>query len=216
MAEAIRPKFDLTGSTFGRLTVLEFAFRKHRPTATNLHWRCACECGNESIVVANRLRSGHTKSCGKCEKPGGLRTEWPGYSSWKAAAMRCGNRNHRAFADYGGRGISMCDRWRFGQDGKTGFECFFQDMGPRPDGLTLDRINIDGNYEPGNCRWANRSTQQQNQRRAIYVEIGGVKVPLKKYVRRLGLCYESVRFKVRKKGLTPLAAVRHFVRARAA
>lgn len=77
---------------------------------------------------------------------------------------RCYNPDHASYHHYGGRGITVCDRWRYGVVGKTGLECFIEDMGPRPEGLTLDRRNNDGNYEPGNCRWATWSEQLTNRR----------------------------------------------------
>ena len=78
--------------------------------------------------------------------------------------QRCTYARHNRFHLYGGRGIKVCDRWRHGEDGKSGFECFLGDMGPRPEGLSIDRVDNDGNYEPGNCRWASRSDQMKNRR----------------------------------------------------
>lgn len=193
---------------FGRLTVVEFDHRERCPSGTRIYWRCRCSCGVEKVINANRLFMGRNVSCGTCPKPGGSRSEWPGYSSLKGAIGRCYNPHNASYHDYGMRGIEVCDRWRFGTDGKTGFECFFEDMGPRPSGKTLDRIRVEGNYEPSNCRWATKKQQQQNQRRAIYANIGGVPVPLKKYVARVGLCYETIRFIVRKKGLPVTEAAR--------
>lgn len=90
------------------------------------------------------------------------------YNVWRSMRDRCYNPNSKPFADYGGRGIKICDRW-------ADFYAFVQDMGPRPEGYSIDRIDNDGDYEPGNCRWADRRTQQRNQRRAVYVEIEGTK-----------------------------------------
>lgn len=206
---------DLTGRLFGRLTVVRFDHREHYPGGTKIFWLCKCSCGAEKVINANRLCMGRSVSCGTCEKPGGNREDWPGYSSLKGAVGRCYNPRNTAYKDYGGRGIGICDRWRFGADGKTGFECFYEDMGPRPLGKTLDRIQVGGDYEPSNCRWATKKQQQQNQRRAIYADIGGVPVPLKKYAARVGLCYETIRFIVRKKGLPVTEAARGVI-ARAA
>lgn len=93
----------------------------------------------------------------------------PLYNTWMSMKDRCRNPNNRQWNDYGGRGITVCDRW------KTNFHAFVEDMGPRPVGYSLDRIDNDGNYEPGNCRWASRQEQQLNQRRAVYVVVEGKK-----------------------------------------
>lgn len=165
-------RLDLTGQTFGRLTVtgLGEPSGKRRRTA----WLCACDCGTVVTVVGESLRSGHAKSCGcfrrefasivgKAARPRhghACRDRYSvEYRTWGGMIQRCTNPKFRQFRDYGGRGISVCPEWR------TSFERFLADMGPRPVGLTLDRINNDGNYKPGNCRWASRSQQQRNQRR---------------------------------------------------
>jgi hypothetical protein len=98
-----------------------------------------------------------------------FKNQHPLYSVWMNMKDRCRNPNFRQWSAYGGRGINVCDRW------KNDFKAFVEDMGPRPEGYSLDRINNDGNYEPGNCRWASRKEQQRNQRRAVYVEIEGAR-----------------------------------------
>lgn len=212
----VNDKNNIIGLRSGQLTVVAFSHRESRPGLTRLFWRCRCDCGSEKVLLGQKLREGKAKSCGSCEKPGGNRTDWPGYSSLKAALARCGNPKNRAYPDYGGRGIRVCDRWTHGDGVKTGFECFFEDIGPRPSpDHSIDRIETDGHYEPGNCRWSTKKVQQQNQRRAIYAMVGGVKVPLKKYVARTGLCYETIRFLVRKKGLTVNEASRQYMQGRA-
>ena len=91
--------------------------------------------------------------------------ESPEYSSWASMKQRCLNPNQRGYKDYGGRGISICDRWMHS------FQNFVADMGPRPDGFQLDRIDTDGNYEPGNCQWSDRKTQMNNTRRNRWITI---------------------------------------------
>jgi len=158
---------QLAGQVFGRLTVVErFRSRKGRVT-----WLCRCECGALHEAVSHALTSGHTKSCG-CWKDERNRAtpvvhghalrasgKSPTYYSWQAMLLRCNNPISKSYKDYGGRGITICDRW-------LKFENFLADMGERPKGLTLDRRNVNGDYEPGNCRWATRKEQAMNTRKA--------------------------------------------------
>ena len=165
----------LVGQTFHRLTVIKRDLRIATKVWT---WVCQCECGNTSTVRGTSLRSGHTKSCGCLHREAAMvqaakpraqakrrqhghalhGEQSPTYRSWKGAKNRCFNLNEPSWWDYGGRGITMCDRWR------EDFAAFLADMGEAPPGLSLDRINNSGNYEPGNCRWATRAEQQENQR----------------------------------------------------
>lgn len=121
------------------------------------------------------MRTGNTTSCGCAQlemsrrqiKHGGARRIGRAreYEIYSAMIDRCENPKNKVFSYYGGRGICICDRWRYGADGKTGYECFISDVGRRPSPeLSIDRINNDGNYEPGNCRWATRAEQCANQR----------------------------------------------------
>lgn len=152
---------DLTGATYGRWTVVRRAGRKRGFAA----WLCRCACGQYKEIRSDSLKRGDSSSCGCLsverstthgQTSGGVSPE---YRSWSAAKNRCVNPNNGAWRDYGGRGIKICERWLV-------FENFLADMGRRPPGLTLDRIDNDGNYEPGNCRWATRKQQAQNRRAA--------------------------------------------------
>ncbi len=159
---------DLTGKRFGRLV----AQAKDRSvTDDEARWRCRCDCGRETRVRSSSLRNGTSQSCGclrqelLCARPvkhghtthGKPTPEW---DAWHSMKQRCLNPNHAAYANYGGRGISICQRW------VEDFEAFLADVGLKPDPeLTLDRIDNDGNYEPGNVRWATWSQQNSNQRR---------------------------------------------------
>jgi len=167
-----RKPIDETNNRHGMLTVLEKAEQyKH-----GVFWKCLCDCGNETIVLATNLRSGNTKSCGcilskyrknnqanrkhgHAPEVNGKAKRSPTYYSWEAMKKRCLYPKHIAYDRYAGRGITICDRWL------ESFENFLADMGERPKELTLDRIDNDGNYEPGNCRWATRSQQVLNQRK---------------------------------------------------
>lgn len=151
---------DLTGKRFGRLIVVS------RSENINRHktWLCRCDCGVEKIIGSSNLIGG-TKSCGCLKRETIINiftthgmTKSPERMSWKAAKARCFNKNSDKYRDYGGRGITMCSRW------VNSFQNFYDDMGVRPPGTSLDRIDNDGNYEPGNCKWSTPKEQQRNRR----------------------------------------------------
>ena len=148
---------DLTGQKFGRLTALEFCGIQHHKA----RWRCACDCGLSVIVSANNLRSGNTKSCGclrrEMTRKRGEANAVHGeshdkrtrlYTIWCGMRQRCSNRNRDSYPLYGGKGVRICDAW----NDFAGFKAWALSHG-YDDTLSIDRINSDGNYEPGNCRW---------------------------------------------------------------
>lgn len=166
---------DISGEKFNRLTVVSRADNK----GGQAHWKCICECGKETTVAGSFLRRGITKSCGCLRKEvstnlgnatfrhGMEKTST--HHSWSSMLSRCRNKLHSSYKNYGGRGISVCQRWV----GKSGFQNFFSDMGARPNGMTLDRIDVNGNYEPHNCRWATIKEQHRNTRFNRLIEFNG-------------------------------------------
>lgn len=153
---------DLAGMSFGRLNVIRATERRYQKKVI---WECLCKCGTVVLVIGHSLRSGTTQSCG-CLRAEALidrstihgKKGTPTYRTWQAMKRRCLNENCKDFPNYGGRGISVCDRWR------SSFQDFFEDMGERPHGRTIDRIDVNGNYEPANCKWATISQQRRNRR----------------------------------------------------
>jgi hypothetical protein len=159
---------DLTGQKFFRLTVIERAGNCQTPNGrTASQWLCRCDCGGTKIVRANSLRSGGTKSCNRFQreqvrrsckthghKPKGGSPSST-YISWNSLKSRCLNPNNKHFKDYGGKGVTICDRWQ----GEQGFQNFLEDMGPRPVGTSLGRKGDIGNYNKSNCSWQTSAEQ---------------------------------------------------------
>jgi hypothetical protein len=151
-------RLDLSGEKFGRWVVVG---QSHKNASGEVFWLCRCECGGEKSVKAGSLRSGRSTSCGCAHLDAvtshGM-TKTPTFKSWESMKQRCLNQKAPDYHSYGGRGIKVHEAWR------DSFPQFLADMGERPEGTTLDRIDVDGDYEPSNCRWATLKTQQRNRR----------------------------------------------------
>lgn len=166
-------KIDLTNHRFGRLVVLK---KDHVGERGRGFWLCRCDCGNEVVKKTQSLTDGRAVSCG-CRREEtkeefktrfikhGMRNTLT-YSTWRSMNTRCKNAHIAQYNDYGGRGISICDRWKC-------FENFFQDMGERPQGTSLDRIDNNGDYCKENCRWSTREEQGNNTRKTTHIEFNG-------------------------------------------
>ena len=154
-------RLDLSGLKYGKLTILrrEKAYRdvKSKIKRTRTQWFCMCDCGNTITVMTESLKTGNTKSCGCLHTLHGF-TKTPEFRIWTCMMTRCYNKNHDAYMNYGGRGIIIEAIWHT-------FLNFLRDMGKRPPGMTIDRLDNDKNYGPGNCRWASTKQQSWNQRK---------------------------------------------------
>lgn len=189
---------SLAGRQFGRITVLEFAGIRETDRSRWGTWRCQCACGKIWVVADTGLKSGRVKSCG-CSRKGRVVTYAPRKRlspervAYHAMRSRCYNVRGNGYADYGGRGITVCDRWMHGEDGKTGVECFLEDMGPRPSpSHSIDRRDNDGPYSNANCRWATLGEQGLNKRNTAYATINGVTKPLKIWALESGIAYATL------------------------
>jgi hypothetical protein len=156
----------LTNQKFGRLTVI--SKDPIRSLSGSVRWNCICDCGKAIIVVGNNLTSGNTNSCGclkiEIHTTHGMANS-PEYKTWAGIIQRCTNSNEEQYSDYGGRGITVCDRWL------NSFEAFYRDMGPRPSpDHSIDRKENDKGYYKDNCRWATRAEQDNNKRNNVYYE----------------------------------------------
>jgi len=197
------PKFiDMAGQKFGRLTAITRGKRLTSGGNMRITWLCRCDCGKESVVDSQLLRTGNTKSCGCWNRESARRRQYrhgmnrtPEYESWCAAKKRCNNPKGHDRVNYGGRGIKMCPEW------ESSFAAFYLELGPRPKGYSLDRIDVNRGYEPGNCRWATIDEQSNNRRNCHYVNFEGERMTISQCARRVGVRPMRLRHQLRDLGL---------------
>jgi hypothetical protein len=193
----MRPIKDHTGNKYGRLTAIRLVERcpkkRHK-------WLFSCECGNEKVIAIPHVVAGNIQSCGCLQreraalfatKHGLQATHAREYGAWIHIKGRCGNPNNQDFRYYGGRGIRVCDRWA------NDFAAFMADMGPAPDGFSIDRIDNNGNYEPANCRWADRVTQMNNRRSNRRIEIGDQTKNLSEWCKESGVGVATAIYRIK-------------------
>lgn len=180
-------RLDLTGQKFGEWTVLEKGDIGQNGA---IYWKCRCSCGTELSVQAGGLRNGHSESCGHDRTIHGYSLT-PTGAAWYGLKQRCNNPKDKNYMSYGGRGIKVCERWL------ERFENFLEDMGPSPGkGMSIDRIDVHGNYEPNNCRWATRSEQQRNRRNNPRAEYEGKLVTLVELSERFKISYRALKYRL--------------------
>lgn len=193
------PKFkDLTGQKFGRLLVESRADKGPRAW-----WNCKCDCGAAKIVSSVLLQSGDIVSCGCYKKehdkikslkhghaPSPTKPQSPEYATWRGMKARCLNPRAPGYERYGGRGIKVCERWI--QD----FRNFLEDMGPRPVGTELDRIDNDGNYCKENCRWITHSENNRNKADNVFIEFGGQRRCLAEWAEVTGIGWHTLFYRI--------------------
>ncbi len=199
---------DFTGKKFTRLTVISFS---HINKNRNACWNCLCDCNGNKIVISGELTNGHVKSCGCIAKEiiikrnilnakHNMRWE-PIYNSWHGMLQRCYNFKNVGYKYYGKRGIKVCKRW------KNSFINFYKDMGDRPENLTLDRIDNNGNYTPKNCRWSTRIEQANNTRNNVLVTIGKKTKTVSEWARIKKINNSTVFKRINRYGWSPEKAI---------
>lgn len=203
---------DLTGKVFGYLEVISF----HERVKGKARWLCKCKCGANAIVEGTQLGSGNTKSCGclKFEsrnvRHGMSKTRI--HRIWRGMMNRCYNKNDQVYKRYGARGITVCERWHT-------FENFLADMGEPPDGLTIDRVDNDGSYEPSNCEWATDLQQSNNRGCVIRLTVGDQTKTIRAWSDETGLAPGTIASRIRlgwspDRCILPLDAVKRTITER--
>lgn len=179
-------KVDITGRRFGRLVAVS---ETDHYSGANRKWNCVCDCGNEKLVSKDRLKSGVTRSCGCLMTESRVKhgmADKPVYESYRSMMKRCYTPKTEGFDNYGGRGIKVCERWF------KSFENFYADMGDRPVGKTLDRIDVDGDYSPENCQWVTWKEQARNKRGRKKEFHNGQQKPISEWAEIYGIAYATL------------------------
>lgn len=189
-------KVNIVGKKFGKLLIESEVELRNKNG--HILYLCLCDCGNKKEILGASIRQGLTKSCG-CEHISAIKKHGmdgtPIYKTWVGMRNRCNNPKNRAYPEYGGRGIKVCDRWN------NSFTDFFLDMGNKPDGHSIDRINVNGNYEPENCRWATSKQQQDNRRNSVCVIVDGIRYAPSDYAKLIGLTVSGANKRMRREFL---------------
>lgn len=192
-------KMDLIGQRFGRWTVIEKA-DFYRNKGKKVVWRCKCECGNEGYVTTDKLRDGRSQSCGCRIKDRAKETHFKHgdsnsrlYNIWTHMKSRCYRKSDAAYLNYGGRGITVCEEWISDYDN---FKNWALSNG-YVDTLTIDRIDVNGNYTPENCRWATPKEQACNRRNNVYLEVDGEKHLLTEWSKIVGISVSTISQRLR-------------------
>ncbi len=185
---------DIRGMKFGRMTPIKFLSKGGNNGSS---WLFRCDCGKETISRASSVVSGSIRSCGcitleRLTKHGHYGT--PTYGSWMAMKSRCNRPDHMAYHRYGGRGITVCEEW----NSPTGFTAFLADMGERPRGTTIDRINNDLGYSKENCRWATPSQQRLNCEDTRFISWNGTKRQINEWVAITGIKASTIRERIKR------------------
>jgi len=183
------------GEKYGQLTIIEEAARYRAPSGeVKRRVVCLCDCGNTVVVHVGSLRSRNTISCG-CSRRERSTTHGlhgsPTYQSWRGMCRRCTEPHYPGYHNYGGRGITVCQRWL------DSLEAFVEDMGECLDGLTIERIDNGGNYEPGNCRWASRADQSRNTRRNHQLTYNSETLCIAEWADRLDIPHWVIRYRIK-------------------
>jgi len=198
-----KQRLELSGMKFGKLSVVEIVY----PLSRRTKFLCLCDCGNKTIATGSDIKSGNTTSCGCVKRENGKtvnlihgasakNARTGAYRSWQTMKSRCYNEDNNRFYLYGARGITVCDRWL------DSFENFFADMGERPDGCSLDRIDVNGNYDPHNCRWSTSEQQSRNQRTNVWYLLGNKKMIQADVAKAIGI-HPSTLLQMRRKNALP-------------
>lgn len=181
---------ELVGKTFGMLTILQHYSCKPLTGKTKYTVLARCVCGTEKIIDERSVRRGRVVSCGRCASKTHGMSKSKAYAIWRSMRARCNNPSHKAFHNYGGRGITVCERWLL-------FENFLSDMGEPPfKGASIERIDNNRGYFPDNCRWVNWVTQARNKRNNRWITIEGQTRTLAEWVSISGLKYNTVLYRI--------------------